>query len=132
MRIPSRPVSSNLSASIPPLVGSLLVLALFVPLSSLPVVQRAQTPLPPADPDFDPIVIEVLAGAGVAHWRVNGTPMQSLAELQQRLAPIARIKRDAPIVIEPIGDVPRADMNEVIELLRLIGFERIQLEQSAK
>ena len=132
MRIPSRPVSGELSPSIAPLVGLVLLLALFVPLSSQPVQQRGQLPLPTRDPDFDPIVIEVLSGAGELQWRVNGTPMQSRDELRHRLTPVTRIKRDAPIILYADENVSPSEANQLLNLLRDIGFERVHLGKSGK
>ena len=50
----------------------------------------------------------------------------SLAELRQTLTTIASIKRDAPVIIDPIGDVPLGDVIDVFDLARLVGFEKVQ------
>ena len=41
----------------------------------------------------------------------------SLAELRQMLASIARIKRDAPVILDPASDVPLGDVIDVFDLV---------------
>ena len=128
MRIPSRPVSGELSPSIAPLIGVVILIALLAPFVDRPAKRPAQSP-PPPEADFDAIVIRVSPGP---RWQVNGVPMGSLDELRQALTPVANIKRDAPIIIQPLGDVPPSDMTEVFDLMRQIGFERVQRRDAAK
>src|SRR6185503_19346647 len=47
---------------------------------------------PPAEADFERIVIRVLAGENGPAWQVNDSPVASLAELRIMLAAISRIK----------------------------------------
>jgi len=83
-----------------------------------------QRPAPEAD--FDKIVIRVLRDGTAPTWRVNDSPVVSLAELRQMLTRIANIKRDAPVVIDPIGDVPLGDVIDVFDIARLVGFQKVQ------
>jgi biopolymer transport protein ExbD len=80
---------------------------------------------PPLD-DFEPVVVRVVLVNGEVGWRVNETPMPSFAELQIKLTTLARIKRDAPIVLHPDPEVPLGHVIDVFDLSRLIGFEKVQ------
>jgi biopolymer transport protein ExbD len=92
---------------------------------------RADQP-PPPEADFDKVVICVLPGESGPVWQVNGAAVGSLAELRQTLAAIARIKRDVPIVLDPAGDVPLGDAIDVFDLLRQLGFAKIQFATGAE
>lgn len=81
---------------------------------------------PPPEADFDKVIVRVLAGDSGPAWQVNGAPTGSLAELGQTLRSIARIKRDVPVVLDPLGEVPLGDAIDVFDLARLAGFQKIQ------
>src|SRR6476646_3401877 len=85
---------------------------------------------PPAEADFPNVVIRILWNGSSSVWTVNEVPLASLDELKQRLANIARIKRDAPIVLDPASDVPLGDVIEVFDVSRLVGFQKIQFAAS--
>jgi biopolymer transport protein ExbD len=82
---------------------------------------------PPPAADFDPIVIRVLATVAGPAWRVNDTPLASLADLEKLLATIAGINRTAPLVIHPDPDVPLGDVIDVLDLARVAGFGKVKL-----
>ena len=86
---------------------------------------------PPPEADFERIVVRVLATENGPAWQVNDSPMASLAELRNSLAAIARIKRDAPVILEPDPAVPLGDVIDVFDLARLAGLEKIQFATSA-
>lgn len=86
---------------------------------------------PPAEADFPNVVVRILWNGSTAVWTVNEAPISSLDELGQRLTSIARIKRDAPVVLDPASDVPLGDVIEVFDLSRLVGFQKIQFAASA-
>lgn len=86
---------------------------------------------PPAEADFPSVVVRILSNGTAAVWTVNDAPVGSLAELRQHLAAIARIKRDAPLVLDPAGDVSLGNVIEVFDLSRLIGFQKVQFAASA-
>ncbi len=88
-------------------------------------------PLPPIV-DFDKIIVRIVAGPGGISWRINDQPVASLADLQSQLQPIARIKRDAPVVLHPDPEVPLGDVIDVFDLSRLIGFNKVQFVVNAK
>ncbi len=94
-------------------------------------VPRANEP-PPPEADFPNVVVRILWNGNAAVWTVNDVPLGSLDDLRQRLASIARLKRDAPIVLDPASDVPLGDVIEVFDLSRLVGFQKIQFAASAE
>jgi biopolymer transport protein ExbD len=85
---------------------------------------------PPPEADFDRIVVRVLATESGPAWQVNDSPVASFTELRTTLAAIARIKRDAPVVLEPDSAVPLGDVIDVFDLSRLAGLEKIQFATS--
>jgi biopolymer transport protein ExbD len=86
---------------------------------------------PPPEADFPNVVVRVLwAGSGPI-WTVNESPVGSLADLRQTLASIARIKRDAPLILDPASDVPLGDVIDVFDLSRLVGFQKVQFAATA-
>lgn len=85
---------------------------------------------PPPEADFERIVVRVLQGDGGPAWQVNDAPVASLADLRGALAAIARIKRDAPVVLDPDPNVPLGDVIDVFDLSRLVGLEKIQFATS--
>ena len=87
---------------------------------------------PRPEVDFDKIIVRIVAGPGGVGWRINDQPVASLAELQSQLQPIARIKRDAPVVLHPDPEVPLGDVIDVFDLSRLLGFEKVQFAVNAK
>ena len=85
---------------------------------------------PPPEADFPNVVVRILWNGSAAVWTVNEAPIGSLDELRQRLTSIARIKRDAPILLDPASDVPLGDVIEIFDLSRLVGFQKIQFAAS--
>ena len=81
---------------------------------------------PSAEADFEKVTIRVLRQDGMPAWQINDAPMASLVELQTALNTIAGIKRDAPLVIDPVGDVPLGDVIDVFDIARLVGFQKVQ------
>jgi biopolymer transport protein ExbD len=81
---------------------------------------------PPVEADFPNVVVRILWNGAAPIWTVNETPVGSLAELRQKLATVARIKRDAPVILDPASDVPLGDVIDVFDLSRLAGFQKVQ------
>lgn len=85
---------------------------------------------PPPEADFEDVVVRILWQGTTPTWAVNDTPVPSLAALRQTLAQVARIKRNAPIILHPDADVPLGDVIEVYDISRLVGFEKVQFAAS--
>ena len=92
----------------------------------------ANTETPPPEADFDPVVVRVAWQNNAPQWRVNDQPLASLDELRDVLTNLAEIKRDAPVVLHPDGEVPLGSVIDVYDLSRLIGFEKIQFATTAR
>ena len=85
---------------------------------------------PPPEADFERIVVRIVSGNGGPAWQVNDAPVASLVELRGALAAVARIKHDAPVVLDPDPNVPLGDVIDVFDLSRLVGLEKIQFATS--
>ena len=85
---------------------------------------------PPPEADFDDIVIRILWTGRSSAWQVNDSPVASLAELRTMLVAIARIKADAPVILDPDQNVPLGDVIDVFDLSRVAGFEKVQFAAS--
>jgi biopolymer transport protein ExbD len=147
MRFPSpfRDQRKSMELQLTPMIDCVfLLMVYFIWSSSFAVVERslpsrlaaasgsgsATLSEPPPEADFDDIVVRIAwTGRGPA-WQVNEAPVASLAELRGTLATIARIKRDAPVVLDPDRAVPLGDVIDVFDLSRLVGFEKVQFAAS--
>jgi biopolymer transport protein ExbD len=76
------------------------------------------------------VLVRVLWNGSGPVWTINETPVNSPVELRQKLAAIARIKRDAPVILDPAGDVPLGDVIDVFDVSLLVGFEKVQFAAS--
>jgi biopolymer transport protein ExbD len=81
---------------------------------------------PPPEADFEDVVIRILWRDSAPTWAVNESPVPSLAALKQSLAQVARIKRDAPVILHPDPDVPLGNVIDVYDISRIVGFEKVQ------
>jgi biopolymer transport protein ExbD len=87
---------------------------------------------PPPEADFEDVVVRILLQGSAPTWAVNDSPVPSLAALRQTLAQVARIKRNAPIILHPDAEVPLGDVIDVYDISRLVGFEKVQFAASRK
>ena len=150
MRIPSpfrdRPTSVELQLT--PMIDCVFLLMIYFIWSSsfaivemtLPSELSAQLPAgaaasptkpPPAEADFEQIVIRILWTGSGPTWTVNDSPVGSLVDLQTTLQSIANIKRDAPLVLDSDPQVPLGNVIDVFDLTRLEGFEKVQFAAEA-
>ena len=81
---------------------------------------------PPPEADFPDTVVRILWNGNAPIWTVNGSPVGTLSELHQMLTRLASINRDAPVILDPAGDVPLGDVIEVFDLSRVLGFEKVR------
>ena len=99
-------------------------------LASAAVAKGAPPDFRAPESDFDPIAVHVRRQGAALTWTIQDAPVASLAELRQRLANIARIKHDAPLLIDPAPDVPLGDVIALFDLARLSGLTKIQFAVS--
>jgi biopolymer transport protein ExbD len=86
---------------------------------------------PPPEADFERVIVRLTRGAGGVEWSVNDAPMAGLDQLEMQLDAIARIKRDAPVVLHPDPNVPLGDVIDVYDISRAVGFVKVQFAASA-
>ncbi len=86
----------------------------------------APSETPPPEADFDEVVVRILATPAGPAWLLNEAPIPSLAALQPALANIARIKRDAPVIVHPDGAIGLGHAIDVYDLARSVGFEKVR------
>ncbi|MBC8872403.1 MAG: biopolymer transporter ExbD, partial [Planctomycetes bacterium] len=85
---------------------------------------------PPAEEDFDDVVIRIHWLDTRPGWQVNEQSMPSLDAVRASLASIATVKPDAPVILHPDQDVPLGDVIDVYDVTRLEGFEKVQFAAS--
>lgn len=85
---------------------------------------------PPPETDFDDVVVRIRWTNNQPSWSINENPVTSLEQLQQKLATIREIKRDAPVILHPDKQVPLGDVIDVYDRSRSAGFEQIQFAAS--
>ena len=62
----------------------------------------------------------------------KGAPVASLTLLKEQLGRLAKIKRDAPVIVHPDDEVPAGDVIDVFDTARLVGLTQIQFAVSEK
>ena len=85
---------------------------------------------PPPEADFDDVVIRILSLDGKAAWRLNDAPVADLDELGKRLAQIASVKTDAPVILHPDRASMLGDVIDAYDAARLAGFAQVQFAAS--
>ena len=85
---------------------------------------------PPEEVDFDQIVIRVLWQGDRPAWTINGESIATLADVRQRLAVVASIKQDAPVILDPDPAAPLGHVIDLYDAARLENFQRVQFAAS--
>lgn len=93
--------------------------------------EAVDAPLTPTD-DFDQIVLRIVGGGQGVQWRLNDQPIADPAALKHRLAAIASVRHDAPLILHPDSEVVLGDVIRTYDLARLAGFESIQFATPVK
>jgi biopolymer transport protein ExbD len=86
---------------------------------------------PQPQDDFDSVVIRIVVKSGRADWLVNDQPLADVNQLGQRLAQLAAIKADAPIIVHPDQDVPLGYVIETYDMARMAGFQKVSFAVSS-
>ena len=81
---------------------------------------------PSPDIEFEDIVVRISFTDDQPGWSVNGQPAVSLTEVRNRLALVAEIKVDSPVILHPDESVPVGNVIDVYDATRLAGFTQIQ------
>lgn len=97
---------------------------------SLPAGQAPRQQTPDPSWDFEPVVIQLLWLKEEPVYLVNETRVESLVNIEQTLAAIAKINPDNPVIIDPDPDVPFGFVVDVYDSSRLAGFNQVQFAAS--
>ena len=82
---------------------------------------------PPAEIDFDNVVVRIVWIDGQPGWRINDESIPALGEVRRRLDAIFQANEAAPVIIHPDPDTPLNHVIAVYDISRLIGFEKVNL-----
>ena len=95
---------------------------------ALPPAGQGAPAVPDVAPedDFDPVVIRIAWRDEQPAWELQGNPIEGIAALRSRLADVAKIRKDAPVVIHPDSDVPLGFVIDAYDSARVSGFLKIQ------
>ena len=80
---------------------------------------------PPPEADFPDNVVKIGWDGQNPNWTYNEQPMNSLAELRNKLTQISSINSDAPVILYPDKVVPLGHVIEVYDVSKLSGFSRV-------
>lgn len=89
----------------------------------------AEQPVPPELEDLRQVEVTLARRDGATFWTVNGDGCTSLADVERRLAALARMKQFksiVPVILDVADDVPLADAIDVYDLALRLGFEKVQ------
>jgi biopolymer transport protein ExbD len=92
-------------------------------------VGNSQQP-PPPEADFPDIVVRIVWTAGRPGWSVNQEPAAGLPDVREKLARVFAILREAPVIIHPDPEVPLGHVIDLYDLVRRIGFAKVQFTAS--
>lgn len=76
--------------------------------------------------DFERIVVRLQMEAGRVRWQLNGQAVSALTRLRDRLAQLAAIRAELPVVVDPDLDVAFGDVIDVYDVARDAGLANIQ------
>lgn len=80
--------------------------------------------------DFPEIVVRVRWLDRQPSWTVNDEPIPSLKAVEQKLASVFTINREAPVIVHPDQDVPLGHVIDMYDLTRRVGFRTVQFAAS--
>lgn len=90
---------------------------------------NAAEPVPPELEDLQQVEVKLSHVDGATSWTVNGDACANLADVDRRLAALARLqqfKAKVPVVLDVADEVPLADAIDVYDLALRLGFEKVQ------
>ena len=80
----------------------------------------------PEQLDVEQVVIRITKTAETVRWIVNDEPLPDLAAVGRRLAAVARVRKDIPVIVDPDDLVRLGIVIEAYDLATSHGFENIQ------
>ncbi|MCA9213135.1 MAG: biopolymer transporter ExbD [Planctomycetales bacterium] len=79
--------------------------------------------------DVEQVIIRLLSandGDDALQWRVNDEPLGNLDQVRQRLAAVAMVRTDIPVIVDPDDSVKLGPVIDVYDSAMQVGFENIQ------
>ncbi|RCS40731.1 biopolymer transporter ExbD [Bremerella cremea] len=76
--------------------------------------------------DFDEVVVRITGQPGQFLYTINKASTSDLSEVENRLAALASIKNDIPLIIDPDDSVPIGRVIDVYDMSRRLNFQQIQ------
>ena len=76
--------------------------------------------------DFDEVVVRITGQPGNLTYTINQASTKDLSEVRSRLATLASIKNDVPLIIDPDEPVPVGRVIDVYDIARVLNFQQIQ------
>jgi biopolymer transport protein ExbD len=76
--------------------------------------------------DVEQVVIRVIGTANQLGWTVNDEPMSDINAVRQRLAAVASVRTDIPVIVDPDNLVQLGHVIDVYDAAMQEGFENIQ------
>ncbi len=87
-----------------------------------------QSDIPPAEADFDKLVIRVIqTPKGEPAFLVNDAVVGDMVALRGRLQRVVKIQRFVPVVIHPDPEIGLGTAIDAFDLVRLVGFDKVML-----
>ena len=80
----------------------------------------------PEQLDVEQVVIRITKTAETVRWIVNDESLPDLAAVGRRLAAVARVRKDIPVIVDPDDLVRLGIVIEAYDLATSHGFENIQ------
>ena len=76
--------------------------------------------------DFERVVVRIQSEGQRLRWSINDVTVDRLEDVRTRLAQVAAIRNDVPLLIDPNAPIPLGDVMDVYDIGRLLGFGSIQ------
>lgn len=87
--------------------------------------EESPTDVPPPEADFDQVVIRIGWDGSTPQWRINNSPVATLAELRTHLENLYRVKQDATIILHPEPTVPLEHVINAYDQAKLVKFTKV-------
>ena len=94
-------------------------------LSSATGKQEAVLDQPPPEADFDQVVVRIGWDGNAPSFRINDTPVPSLAEVRTSLQRLYEVKQDATVILHPDPNVPLEHVINSYDQAKQVRFEKV-------
>lgn len=139
MRLPRRTYGS-LELMLTPMIDVVFLLLVFFVVTAsfrppewmLPsnlLTEGGSQPRVTTDPeliDLEHVIVKIFWQAEQPTWWVNEQPVAGFPDVQQRLAAVADIRQDIPVLIDPQDATPLHWVIQTYDAARIVGFQKVQ------